>query len=166
MDHTPLLPPATSLGTCLRNPNIALALLFRATDAAAQGVWNYATLTPLLYLLTHGTQASGILQGIQGLATLVVALPAGWAADRGRRDRLLRFHALAGLLAVVALAAGLLAPDVVVLGIVRTRPLLLCCAMACFGCLYAGNPLIEALVADSTPTGTLVDHLRACSETC
>lgn len=157
MDNTPLLipqySPSRTLRSCLRNPNIALALLFRASDAAAQGVWNYATLTALLYLLTHGTQAAGVLQGVQGLATVLVALPAGWAADRGRRDRLLRYHALAGLLAVAALAAGLLAPDTVVWGVVRSQPLLLCCAMWLFGCCYAGNPLIEALVADSTPTG-------------
>lgn len=157
MDHTPLLlsqnTPQPTLRACLRNPNIALALLFRASDAAAQGVWNYATLTALLYLLTHGTQASGILQGVQGLATILVALPAGWAADRGRRDRLLRYHAAAGLLAVAALTVGLLAPSVMLLGVVRSQPLLLCCAMWLFGCCYAGNPLIEAIVADSTPTG-------------
>ncbi len=145
-----------SLRTCLQNPNIALALVYRGTDAAAQGVWSYATFTALVYLMTQSTQIVGILQGILGLATVVCAFPAAWAADKTRRDRLLRFHAMAGFLALITITAGLLLPDVdVVLWrmVVGSRMVLLCIAMWLFGCCYAGNPLIEALVADSTPTG-------------
>ncbi len=85
------------------------------------------------------------LQGLNGIAQLVAALPAGFLADRHRRDTLLRAGALVG-----AAAGGLLAAAL------AWRPTvpMLAAASALLGC-YSGtyNAALEALFADSVPPG-------------
>lgn len=84
-------------------------------------------------------------QGLNGIAQLVAALPAGFLADRYRRDTLLRAGALVG-----AAAGGLLA---VALAWQPTVGML-AAASALLGC-YSGtyNAALEALFADSVPPG-------------
>jgi MFS family permease len=103
-------------------------------------------LSALLYLLTKSNTAVGIIQGINGVLQLVAALPAGYLADRHRRDTILR-----GGAAVGALAGALLA---YALAVQPTQVWLLAAAMAGLGC-YRGvyNSALEAIFADSIETG-------------
>lgn len=76
---------------------------------------------------------------------MMAALPAGWLADKYRRDRILKVAAILGALAGCSLAVTL----------VKALPLkALFAAMALLGC-YTGfnNAPLEALFADCIPRG-------------
>lgn len=84
----------------------------------------------------------------------MAALPAGYLADRYRRDTLLRAGALVG-----AAAGGLLAAALAW----RPTVAMLAAASALLGC-YSGtyNAALEALFADSVPPGRRWAGLGLC----
>lgn len=106
------------------------------------------TLSALIYLTSSkrgGNITVGIIQGANGIAMMVAALPAGWLADRYRRDVILRVGAGLGAAAGLVLALALA---------VRPTVWMLGASMALLG-VYRGttSAALEALFADSVPPG-------------
>jgi MFS family permease len=99
------------------------------------------------------------MQGVNGVLQMLAALPAGWAADRHRRDSMLRAGAAVGLVAGGTLALALaVRPTVWALG----------AAMALLGC-YRGiySAAMEAIFADSIQQGrrcAFVNGNAACGQ--
>ena len=89
---------------------------------------------------------------------LCAAFPAGYLADRGRRDVMLRVSAVLGALAGASLLAA------VYLQLPMPYFYL---ALSLMG-LYRGfsNPPLESIYADSVPTGTRSAQELACSAAC
>ena len=75
-----------------------LALWFNLLETASASVRAGDALSAYLWLVTESNRAVGWLQGAVGVAQLVAALPAGWAADhpRCRRDSVLKGAAALG----------------------------------------------------------------------
>ncbi|PRW58602.1 MFS general substrate transporter [Chlorella sorokiniana] len=134
------------------NYNVKLALWWALWENCSSSVRSGDVLSALLFLLTGSNTTVGLVQGLNGIAQLVAALPAGYLADRHRRDTLLRAGALVG-----AAAGGLLAAAL------AWRPTvpMLAAASALLGC-YSGtyNAALEALFADSVPPGRSSPYSR------
>ena len=135
-----------------------LALAYTAVETAAMGVRTGAALSALLLLRGGGGGGAaaggwaksntvvGLAQGLNGVLQLLVALPAGVAADKARRDTTLRFGALLGLAAVAVLAAGVILD--------APRFAILFSAMGLLGAYKGGtSPVVETVFADATPKG-------------
>ncbi len=127
------------------NPNVRLSLWWTVAENVSGSIRSGDALSAYIYLITQRNSVVGFVQGINGTLQLLVALPAGWAADKNRRDAVLRTGAGVGLLGGVALGAAMLsgagAPAIAA-------------AMALLG-VYRGfyNPALEALFADSVQSG-------------
>lgn len=128
------------------NFNVKLLLGFTFLETAATSVATGDILSAYLYLISKSNADVGYIQGVRGAAQLLFAGPAGWLADRWRRDRVLLWSAVIGALASAGLAAA-----------VSTRAPLwtMCIAMAGMGAYTgASNPASESLFADSVQTGS------------
>ena len=69
----------------------------------ADSVWSKTVLASYLYeLMGQSNSYAGYVEAAQGIASLVVALPVGWLADRGSKSRII---AAGGVLLPVAVAA-------------------------------------------------------------
>ena len=130
--------------------NVSLTCL----NAAAQGFgWSTAAVTYLFLASGSSTVTVGWVEGAQGIVSVATAFPAGWAADRWRRDTVLRCCSVATVLAsaVVALAVahslGWLALPVAQLPLIAAGYVLLGAAQG------AAVPASDALLADSLATG-------------
>ena len=67
------------------------------------GIWDDAAFANYVAIVEHGSSKMvGILEGLYGTSTLLVALPFGTLADRWRRDRVLR---ICGILELGALSS-------------------------------------------------------------
>ncbi|KAI3433329.1 hypothetical protein D9Q98_003147 [Chlorella vulgaris] len=130
------------------NHNVRVSLWWSLFENISASVRSGDTLSALIYLTSSkrgGNITVGIIQGANGIAMMVAALPAGWLADRYRRDVILRagagWGAAAGLVLALALAVR---PTVWMLG----------ASMALLG-VYRGttSAALEALFADSVPPG-------------
>eukprot|EP00966_Prymnesium_polylepis_P244907 5664913-Prymnesium_polylepis.2 len=98
---------------------------------------------------------AGYVEAAQGISTLVVALPAGWAADRGSKSRIVR---LAGFVVPLAIAISAFAVCYGVDHEERSERALTFTAMVVSLCLWGGvqavqNGPAQALYADSTRAG-------------
>ena len=63
----------------------------RIAEALSTGIWDDAAFANYVAIVEHGSSKMvGILEGLYGTTTLLVALPFGTLADRWRRDRVLR----------------------------------------------------------------------------
>ncbi|GAB4822716.1 hypothetical protein N2152v2_009762 [Parachlorella kessleri] len=127
------------------NHNVKLSLVFSLFENFSSSVRSGDIMSAYLYLITKDNSVVGYTQGLNGIAQLVAALPAGVLTDRHRRDTMLRVSALVGLLAGCLMAYTLL-----------LNPGLrhLCVAMAALG-VYRGvyNPPLESIFADSVRAG-------------
>lgn len=133
-----------------------LTLLVRSTDAMSSGIWNGAALAAYIYIVQgNSNKAVGIAEGIFGIACAAAGLPAGWLADKFRRDRVLRYASAIMIVAIATTAAALLLPHwtIDIAAQVDSRVLLLMLAMVLWGVSEGGNPVIESIFADSVPTG-------------
>ena len=105
-------------------------------------------LSAFVFLQTESNKAVGIIQGINGVVQLVVSLPAGWLADRRRRDLVLRIGAMMGLCGGLSLLAAMISTwmtnSILRVGV----------AMSLLGS-YRGiyTPALEAIFADSVEVG-------------
>ncbi|GAB4814040.1 hypothetical protein N2152v2_001086 [Parachlorella kessleri] len=128
------------------NHNVKLSLLFSLFEEFSGSVRSGDVMSAYLYLITKDNSIVGYTQGLSGIAQLMAALPAGVLTDRHRRDTMLRFSALVGLLAGCLMAYTLL----------LSPPGLwhLCVAMAALG-VYPGvyDPPLESIFADSVRAG-------------
>lgn len=124
--------------------NVKFVLLFTLAFWSASSVISQQVLAGYVFVLTGSNKPVGFVKGIQGLAQLLCALPAGFAADFLRRDRIL---AVAGVIGVVT---ALLTGFAFQLG---SLPLIYV-SFALWGVFAAfQSPAMEALFADSVPLG-------------
>ncbi|GLE10952.1 hypothetical protein PINS_up023225 [Pythium insidiosum] len=86
----------------------------------------------------------GVVKGVQGIAQLLCSYPAGYLADHTRRDRVLRYAGVLGLIAAALTCAAVL----------LCHYALLVAAFALWG-LFAAlqSPAMESLFAESVPHG-------------
>eukprot|EP00124_Ichthyophonus_hoferi_P001171 Ihof_evm12s55 gene=Ihof_evmTU12s55 len=133
------------------NHNVGLTYYFTLLDGLAMGMWNYAILGPYLYKLCGDNKHAGYAEGIQGTAQALAALPAGILADHSRRDVVLRWSALIGLIGVAVTMAGLTQP----FPTSQEDYILLTCGLGIFG-VYMGawTPPLYSIYADSVPSGS------------
>ncbi|GAB9468095.1 hypothetical protein Gpo141_00005421 [Globisporangium polare] len=124
--------------------NVKFVLLFTLAFWSASSLISQQVLAGYVFVLTGSNKPVGIVKGIQGLTQLLCALPAGFAADFLRRDRIL---AVAGVIGVVT---ALLTGFAFQLG---SLPLIYV-SFALWGVFAAvQSPAMEALFADSVPLG-------------
>lgn len=97
-----------------------------------------------MLLLSGSNEPVGVVRGVQALAQLLCAVPAGCAADLLRRDRMLALAGVIGALAAVLTGVALQ---------FAFLPLIYA-SFALWGVFMAlCNPALEALFADSVPAG-------------
>ena len=89
------MPPSS-----LSNRNIRLGLAFTFLGAAARGIWAFSTLSNYLQGMTRSVFSVGLAEGVQGVAQALVALVAGWYADKFQRDLVLKFAGMLGLMTI------------------------------------------------------------------
>ena len=75
--------------------NIGMKFFFGLSD----GIWSGTVLANYLFHI-GGNEYAGYAEAAMGIASLVVALPAGWAADRGSKARVIAIGGLGVPLAV------------------------------------------------------------------
>lgn len=124
--------------------NVKFVFLFTLSYWAASSVISQQVLAGYIYVLTGSNKPVGIVKGIQGLTQLLFALPAGFAADFLRRDRILAFAGVVGVL------ASLLTGFAFQIGSLT----LIYVSFGLWGVFAAfQSPAMEALFADSVPIG-------------
>ena len=73
------------------NHNAVINWGLKMTAGWADSIWSNTVLAVYLYELMGKSNAyAGYVEAAQGISTLVVALPAGWAADRGSKSSIVR----------------------------------------------------------------------------
>ena len=86
------------------NHNIVVNIVMRCGFGLADGIWNGTVLAAILFHL-GGNEYAGYAEAALGLANLVVALPAGWVADRHGKARVVFVGGLLTPIAVALIAA-------------------------------------------------------------
>ena len=132
------------------NPNVRLTLFLSAVGGLADSLWSGTVLAAYLYEIDGDRNARvGYVEAASGLATLVTALPVGWAADKLGRGFVAACGGALSFAAVGLTAGAVLAPQSE-----RAAFWWLLSAMALWGVVsgVASGP-VEALYADSVPTG-------------
>ena len=89
------MPPSS-----LSNRNVTLGLAFTFLGAAARGVWAFSTLSNYLQGMTRSVFSVGLAEGVQGVSQALVALLAGWYADKFTRELVLKSAGVLGLLTI------------------------------------------------------------------
>lgn len=135
-------------GCCARferlEHNVKFVFLFTLAFWSASSIISQQVLAGYIFVLTGSNKPVGLVKATQGLAQLLCALPAGFAADFLRRDRIL---AGAGAIGV---ATALLTGFAFQVG---SLPLIYA-AFALWGVFAAfQGPAMEALFTDSVPFG-------------
>ena len=154
---------SSSSSSSLSNRNIRLGLAFTFLGAAARGIWAFSTLSNYLQGMTRSVFSVGLAEGVQGVAQALVALVAGWYADKFRRDLVLKCAGMLGLLTVAFMFVTLFVPgwdfhnpgDPVWTWMdASVRYPMFVAALAFWGA-YQGvwNTSLETIFADSIPLG-------------
>jgi MFS family permease len=133
------------------NPNIVTYFFFTGTQALGRGIWFTSILSLYIEALVDGgsalfsftaSETIGIVSGIMGVAMLVAVLPAGWLADRISRAVLIKTALIFGMSSLILM---LFADGITEIAV----------ALFLWGIFHASSrPAVEAIVADSMPTGT------------
>lgn len=130
----------------VRRPRLAVA---RGSTAHSPpwprcSILSQQLLAAFVLLSTGSNETVGVVKGVQALAQLLCAVPAGCAADLLRRDRTLR----------AAGAVGVVAALITCVAFYLTQLTLIYAAFALWGAFLAlCNPAMDALFADSVPSG-------------
>jgi len=90
------------------NRNVALTLLYTFTSALTLSVWTSSVLSSYLKTLKGTFGYVGAAEACQGIFQLIAAVPAGWLADKLRRDKILAVGGYSGILAFGFLLFALL----------------------------------------------------------
>ena len=131
------------------NPNVRLTLFLSAVGGLADSLWSGTVLAAYLYEIDGDRNARvGYVEAASGLATLVTALPVGWAADKLGRGLVAACGGALSFAAVGLTVSAVLAPLSE-----RAAFWWLLCAMSLWGIVAGASGPIEALYADSVPTG-------------
>ncbi|RLN44388.1 hypothetical protein BBO99_00000861 [Phytophthora kernoviae] len=128
----------------LMEHNVQLVFLFTVVYWSANSIISQHILSGYVYVLTASKAPVGLVKGIQGLVQLLCALPAGYAADHTRRDRILILAGVVGVAASVLTALAFELGDVLIIYL----------AFGIWGAFTAfQSSAMEALFADSVPMG-------------
>ena len=85
------------------NHNVVVCWGLVLFSGCADSTWTGTALAAYLYKLMDNSNASaGYAEAAQGIASLLFALPVGWAADRGSKSRIIQ---TGGIIMVVAIIA-------------------------------------------------------------
>ncbi|KAJ0397119.1 hypothetical protein P43SY_009401 [Pythium insidiosum] len=111
---------------------------------AARSILFQQIISGYVFVLTNSNKPVGVVKGIQGISQLIFSFPAGYMADKTRRDTILK----------VSGAIGLFSTLLTFVAVEQTSLTLLYVAFALWG-LFAAfrDPAMEALFADSIPHG-------------
>ncbi len=132
------------------NPNVRLAFIFELLQSLGRGIWMGNILSLYIVLFSEksngifgltSNELLGITAGISGIAMTALVFPAGYLADKYRRDRMLKISGVIGILAMVTL--GLASSIFIIMA-----------AMFLWGAFQGLNrPAFESIIADSLPSG-------------
>lgn len=90
--------------------NIRLTLIYTVVVFAGRSLWSQSVLSTFVYLLQdNDPKAVGFASAAMGFTQLFVSFPAGYFADRYRRDYLLKLASCVGLVAIGLTFAAILA---------------------------------------------------------
>jgi MFS family permease len=125
--------------------NINRILLYSFFAFSSRSLWNQSVLSAFVYLLkSDNPEFVGILTGIMGVCQLVTSFPAGFLADKYRRDTILKIGSVFGIIASLLTIAASKAKDFVFLSV----------ALAFWGLFWGvTNPSVSALFAGSMTDG-------------
>ena len=136
------------------NHNVVVNWMLKVSTGMADSIWSKTVLASYLYeLMGQSNSYAGYVEAAQGIASLVVALPVGWLADRGSKSRII---AAGGALLPVAVAATSYA---VIYGVEhqdekRSSFVMFMGALSLWGAVQSiQNGPAQALYADSTAAG-------------
>jgi MFS family permease len=144
------------------NHNVRLAITWTILENISSSIRSGDALSAYVFLLTSSSSSAvGYVQGANGIAQLLTAFLAGYAADTFRRDRCLKVGALLGLVAagvmVWALCPSLSpSPSPSLSSSVEELPKIwkIAVAMMAFGIYTSSyNAALESLFADSVVAG-------------
>eukprot|EP00474_Spongospora_subterranea_P002949 CRZ03407.1 hypothetical protein [Spongospora subterranea] len=128
------------------NKNVSLILVFNFLWLLTRSLWESANISAYIFLLEHRYKSYvGYAASIEGLAQLLVSIPAGILSDRFRRDSVLRISAFVSIASLLFTAYAVYSCNIILVYV----------AMAFWGTAYALNDApMESVFADSTTTGT------------
>ncbi len=128
-----------------KSKNVNRVLLYTFFAFSSRSLWNQSVLSAFVYLLkSDDPKFVGLITGIMGVSQLITSFPAGYLADRYRRDTLLKSSAIVGILGVILTIIAAKLEDFVFLGI----------ALSFWGLFWGiSNTAISALFADSIYDG-------------
>lgn len=139
------------MSTASTNRNVNLAVAFSALISAASSMWS-ANLPTYVLVLTGSNVDVGLTSGVQGICRLLAAFPAGYLADKCRRDRILRVSGVLGIAGTALLMSVLL--EIHYRQETKLGYKALCLAVGVMGVFMGmNNPPMESLFADSIPLG-------------
>ena len=128
--------------------NIGMKFFFGLSD----GIWSGTVLANYLFHI-GGNEYAGYAEAAMGIASLVVALPAGWAADRGSKARVIAIGGL-GVPLAVALTSFAVIWSYDHTSEKVTSFWIFASALSLWGaCQSVANGPAQALYAESTPPG-------------
>eukprot|EP00644_Phytophthora_capsici_P005798 jgi/Phyca11/98133/e_gw1.2.665.1 len=124
--------------------NVQLVFLFTVLYWSANSIISQQILSGYVNLLTASNTPVGFIKGVQSLAQLLCAFPAGYAADCTHRDRILLIAGAIGIVASILTGLAFELGDI----------LLIYVSFALWGVFAAfQSSAMEALFADSIPIG-------------
>ncbi|MBN2156471.1 MAG: MFS transporter [Candidatus Lokiarchaeota archaeon] len=124
------------------NHNVRLTFLFSVFQNFGAGIWSGNVLSAYIFFFSDESNTLlGWTSGVMGIAMTLVVLPAGYFADKFRRDIILKIAAIIGLVSLCVL-------------IFWNTLIGIFISLGLWG-LYQGftRPSLEAILADSTISG-------------
>mmetsp|Transcript_39287 Transcript_39287/g.122997 ORF Transcript_39287/g.122997 Transcript_39287/m.122997 type:complete len:385 (+) Transcript_39287:269-1423(+) len=142
------------------NTNVRWALLQAAGAGVADSVWTTTVVSSFLYVLADKSNtAVGAIEAVQGMTTLLIALPMGMVADRWSKAGVIRIGGVFAILATLCMSTVVvLASDKEEEGANSASVKRLLFAFGGCACLWGVTDAVTqgpvpALFADSLPTG-------------
>ncbi len=128
-----------------KSKNINLILFYTFITFCSRSLWNQSVLSAFVYLLqTDDPKYVGFVTAIMGLAQLLSSFPAGYLADKYRRDTMLRISSVIGFIAATSTAIAAYVEQFWVLTF----------ALALWGVFWGiSYTSVSAMFADSIPDG-------------
>lgn len=89
--------------------NVKIYLVFIALAFMGRAMWSRSVLTAYIYLITdHDPSRVGYVAGLLGTSQVLFAFPSGYFADKYRRDTVIRFGVIFGLLGTICVFLSVL----------------------------------------------------------
>jgi MFS family permease len=131
-----------SQSTKKANHNVRLAFLFSFFTNFGRGIWSGNVLSAFIFFFAYESNTVlGWTSGVMGIAMTLTVFPAGYLADKFRRDIILKIAAVVGTVCLLVLIFG--------------QNLLSIFVSLGFWGIYQGftGPSLEAILDDSTVSG-------------